>query len=788
MNLARTRLVARILTPASILRLTHDSLLALLIPALILPGFLFLSTTLSRAALRDYAVEVSATVQESPPRIDFTWVADETAEEYRIFKKSVDDTEWTGPIAVLDGSATSFSDAGIAVGEAYEYSFRKTPRFIRDTVAVASGTPVTFTIEDTWGDGICCANGLGSFTVTGCEVMYDSGGTFGSSKSTSFTVGTLEAPCSEIVVGITLDIFGQETTWSLVEDASGDTLGRGGPYSAPKYGHIFAGISYPAPESMGTVLLLVDEPVAAPLATEIERLELDLICEGYGVRRLEVPDATPVPSVKDLILTECQADPDISTLFLLGNVAVPYSGDVRGAHSNHFGAWPADVYYGELDAVWTDSIVNNTTASRTQNHNVPGDGKFDQTFLPSDVDLLVGRVDLSNMPTFPEDEVTLLRRYLDKNHAFRTGQWNLTRRGRINDNCGELLGTAYGCVGWRNFTAMFGPGPTRMGDWFPTLETRDYLFAFGCGGGSYTSCAGVATTTDFATKTFYGVFTLMMGSYFGDWDSSNNLLRAALACEGYPLTSCWAGRPAWQLHHMALGYPIGYSTRITQNNHTLYMIGYGCRQIHIALMGDPTLKMHPFDPPGDLRLTGQSGGSIRLAWDPPDSSVAGYYVYRSENIREGFERVNPELVTDTVYVDSSPIDGWDNYMVRPVRLETTGSGTYLNPGPGVIDSIGVSAGAGVRTQAETSLSAPNPFHAGGKLMLNLARPGRVVLKVYDAAGRLVRTLDAGRLASGSHLIEWDGRDSKGSNVQPGVYFCRLLGEDEPLNRKIVLMR
>ena len=67
---------------------------------------------------------------------------------------------------------------------------------------------------------------------------------------------------------------------------------------------------------------------------------------------------------------------------------------------------------------------------------------------------------------------------------------------------------------------------------------------------------------------------------------------------------------------------------------------------------------------------------------------------------------------------------------------------------------------------------------------------RRILRVEHAhkSGGLVRTLDAGRLSSGSHQIEWDGRDSRGSNVQPGVYFCRMLAGDLALNRKIVLMR
>ena len=59
---------------------------------------------------------------------------------------------------------------------------------------------------------------------------------------------------------------------------------------------------------------------------------------------------------------------------------------------------------------------------------------------------------------------------------------------------------------------------------------------------------------------------MFFGSYFGDWDSPNNFLRAPLATPTYTLTSAWAGRPYWMFHHMALGETIGFSTRLTQNN------------------------------------------------------------------------------------------------------------------------------------------------------------------------------------------------------------------------------
>ncbi len=750
--------------------------------------FLAIAAPARGATVRSFAVEVSAAVQESPPRIVFSWTGDSSAEAYRIYRKAIAETAWTGPVAVLDGSATSWTDTDVAVGSAFEYSFRKVECVITDTVAVASGTALTFTIHDTWGDGICCDMGLGRYEVRGCGEVLASGGAFGSSESTPFTVGSPEDPCDTLVVHITLDIFGAETYWEMTEDATGDTLASGGPYSSPRFGHILAGISYEAPEDWGAVLLLVDEPVADSLAGELRRLELDMIRDGYRVVRRTVPDGTPVPEVKALIVTECLADPGIATLFIFGDIAVPYSGNVTGAHLSHQGAWPADVYYGELDAAWTDSIVNNTAALRTENHNVPGDGKFDQTFLPSDVDLEVGRVDLSNMPTFTESEVTLLRRYLDKNHAFRSGGISAPRRGLIRDAVGVGSGTAYACTGWRNFTAMFGSPNVQTGFWFPALETDPALCAYGCGGGTFTSCSTVATTFDFATRTVYAVFTMMMGSYFGDWDSQNNLMRAALGARGYPLTCCWAGRPAWLLGHMALGYPIGYSTRITQNNHLLYEIGYGGRQIHIALMGDPTLRLHPVKPPTHLVLEGLPGQAIRLTWRPPEPPVAGYHVYRAGSLSGGFTRLTAGLVSDTTYVDDAPLTGQDLYMVRAVKLETTASGTYFNPSPGVIDSIEVSAGIEKPPQRGTLGNSPNPSVGGTDISYDLPAAGPVVLRIYDVSGRLVREINEGERQAGRHRYRWDGRDAEGSRLASGVYFLSLYADRVTLSTKVVLLK
>lgn len=52
----------------------------------------------------------------------------------------------------------------------------------------------TFTINDAYGDGICCSYGNGSYSVTGASGTLASGGSFSSSESTEFCLGSEPEP------------------------------------------------------------------------------------------------------------------------------------------------------------------------------------------------------------------------------------------------------------------------------------------------------------------------------------------------------------------------------------------------------------------------------------------------------------------------------------------------------------------------------------------------------------------------------------------------------------------
>jgi hypothetical protein len=71
-------------------------------------------------------------------------------------------------------------------------------------------------------------------------------------------------------------------------------------------------------------------------------------------------------------------------------------------------------------------------------------------------------------------------------------------------------------------------------------------------------------------------------------------------------------------------------------------------------------------------------------------------------------------------------------------------------------------------------SFPNPARGRTQVTLNADRGARVVITVYDVAGRLVRRLFEGPTSTGELRLEWDLRDSHELPVPPGVY---VLGAD-----------
>ena len=83
---------------------------------------------------------------------------------------------------------------------------------------------------------------------------------------------------------------------------------------------------------------------------------------------------------------------------------------------------------------------------------------------------------------------------------------------------------------------------------------------------------------------------------------------------------------------------------------------------------------------------------------------------------------------------------------------------------------------------------PNPFNPTTTIPFQTGRPARVVIRLYNASGQLVRQLFDGLAGSGRHEVVWDGRDAYGQPAPSGVYYIRMESETFREIKKLLLLK
>jgi uncharacterized delta-60 repeat protein len=94
----------------------------------------------------------------------------------------------------------------------------------------------------------------------------------------------------------------------------------------------------------------------------------------------------------------------------------------------------------------------------------------------------------------------------------------------------------------------------------------------------------------------------------------------------------------------------------------------------------------------------------------------------------------------------------------------------------------------VVTSVRLEAPSPNPLIGRSTFAFELPRAQSVHLAIHDASGRLVRTIADGALSAGRHQRQWDATDNHGRRVPAGIYFARLVGDNEQATASIVVLR
>ncbi len=165
--------------------------------------------------------------------------------------------------------------------------------------------------------------------------------------------------------------------------------------------------------------------------------------------------------------------------------------------------------------------------------------------------------------------------------------------------------------------------------------------------------------------------------------------------------------------------------------------------------------------------------------------------------------VNPNSATD-VYAGTS----------SGVYRSTTGGGNWTAMNQGLLDvnvtCLGINPGsylfagtssAGVHRWLFTGVAedtgkainptfriVPNPARGMTCITYSVETRGPVRLAVYDAGGRVVRTLVRSTLEPDTYTAVWSGLDDTGRPVPAGVYFYRLTTGKTKLTEKLILVK
>jgi len=492
-------------------------------------------------------------------------------------------------------------------------------------------------------------------------------------------------------------------------------------------------------DQRGTVLFVVDETLPAEMEQELQLAEMDMVGDGWDVKRMTVPqhisyaklldDTFAHMNLKERIVAEYnKPGANVKALYLFGRVPVAKSGSIApDGHSrplyNEFArAHETDAYYGDMhDEYWTDTSLtiiryalsggdyardgdgNLITYIETgEDGNVPGDGKFDQSTIPHKVELMTGRVDFAKMVSVRKNEQEYLRDYIQKAHSWKHNEKMVPYRmhfalGSPGEavNPGALQNMQY---------PMTAPASISTMGWDDALPTHPHLM-----GSTLNNTSRVADTDHKVMIAF------PCGSWRQQWYSWDNQIRAALTQAEWGLAAGWGARPSWLPHLMAAGKPTGYMWMRTANNRlngteyaTLDTTGSG--QVHINLMGDPTVRLVAVPPARNLRFTSVSDSSVTVIWtaaptvatipainSPPanistgatvTSNLLGYHVYRSVDRTSGYKRLTDMPILNTTFTDTTRSPGRDAYyQVRAVYLTKVPTGTYENQAQGAFNIL-----------------------------------------------------------------------------------------------------
>ncbi|MCP4549903.1 MAG: T9SS type A sorting domain-containing protein [bacterium] len=154
---------------------------------------------------------------------------------------------------------------------------------------------------------------------------------------------------------------------------------------------------------------------------------------------------------------------------------------------------------------------------------------------------------------------------------------------------------------------------------------------------------------------------------------------------------------------------------------------------------------------------------------------------------------NPESVAGDLANDDQPLE---------LRLGDVLAFSFMNetnPSPGMVRSYIIKATGRYQpdyavytnllpSSAKLHGNYPNPFNPTTSIRFDLPVDGHAALSVFDAQGRLIKTLLNEMREAGSHAVTWNGCNEGGNRIASGIYFYNLTAGTYSETRKMIMLK
>jgi hypothetical protein len=178
---------------------------------------------------------------------------------------------------------------------------------------------------------------------------------------------------------------------------------------------------------------------------------------------------------------------------------------------------------------------------------------------------------------------------------------------------------------------------------------------------------------------------------------------------------------------------------------------------------------------------------VALTWDPNDEEDLDYYAVYRDTTEDFAPGVPIGYTISESYEDAGPPDA-PEWWYKVTAWDFNGNESEPSEPAGV---VGTGVPDALPTRFWLGPAVPNPFNATTEIHYWVpgSAGGRgVELVIYDASGRMVRSLVDREIPPGTHTAMWDGRDDRGADVASGVYFYSMEAGDYSSRRKMVLLK